>query len=234
MPLKNGSLLEETEIQKDFQKRGYLILRDFFSISEVTDLKENLKKSLVGEEQERIGYVPHGIRVWFAKESPDYLKKFIYLASIKNNLESLFQSPVEFLSVKTVFKSALVKTPSPWHQDRAYWGGCTKISIWIALDDISRDNGCLKVLPGSHRQYLDHQFFESEKAFQNRLNLRDLDLRESRELPMTAGSLMMFSDLLVHSSLPNSSGRDRWSLISTYRSRNQIDSSETWKTSLPL
>ncbi len=42
---------------------------------------------------------------------------------------------------------------TPWHQDGHYWpirplATCT---VWLALDKVDRENGCLKVIPGSHR-----------------------------------------------------------------------------------
>jgi hypothetical protein len=45
-------------------------------------------------------------------------------------------------------------TPTPWHQDCAYWLDLPDrraASCWIALDDATVDNGCLWFVPGSHR-----------------------------------------------------------------------------------
>jgi ectoine hydroxylase-related dioxygenase (phytanoyl-CoA dioxygenase family) len=44
---------------------------------------------------------------------------------------------------------------TPWHEDSAYWAGrvstmegiCT---VWLALDLVNRENGCMKVIPGTH------------------------------------------------------------------------------------
>ncbi|MEO1695418.1 MAG: phytanoyl-CoA dioxygenase family protein, partial [Pseudomonadota bacterium] len=43
---------------------------------------------------------------------------------------------------------------TPWHQDGHYWpitplATCT---VWVAIDDVTRENGCLQVIPGSHRE----------------------------------------------------------------------------------
>jgi phytanoyl-CoA hydroxylase len=54
---------------------------------------------------------------------------------------------------------ALLKGPGgrekPWHQDCAYFDiaiGTPVIGIWIALDEASEENGCLHILPGTHRE----------------------------------------------------------------------------------
>ena len=54
---------------------------------------------------------------------------------------------------------ALLKPPKgrekPWHQDCAYFNyplGTTIIGVWIALDHADANNGCLHILPGTHRE----------------------------------------------------------------------------------
>jgi len=52
---------------------------------------------------------------------------------------------------------ALIKLPwggpTDWHMDNPYWSFTSPdaISIWVALDDATPDNGCLYFIPGSHR-----------------------------------------------------------------------------------
>ena len=52
---------------------------------------------------------------------------------------------------------ALIKepwaNPTGWHIDNPYWSFTSRnaISIWVALDDVTRDNGCLYFLPGTHK-----------------------------------------------------------------------------------
>ena len=43
--------------------------------------------------------------------------------------------------------------PTGWHLDDPYWSFSSRdaISVWVALDDATRDNGCLYYLPGSHK-----------------------------------------------------------------------------------
>ena len=60
-------------------------------------------------------------------------------------------------AIRVWHDQALVKrpwdNPTAWHLDDPYWSfdSSQAISIWIALDDATRDNGCLYFLPGSHR-----------------------------------------------------------------------------------
>lgn len=51
-------------------------------------------------------------------------------------------------------KPPLSNTPTPWHQDCAYWPSLPDqraLSVWIALDEATLENGCMWFVPGSHR-----------------------------------------------------------------------------------
>jgi phytanoyl-CoA hydroxylase len=48
-------------------------------------------------------------------------------------------------------------TPTPWHQDMAYWiklPDIRSISVWLALDEATLDNGCMWYVPGAHKELL--------------------------------------------------------------------------------
>ncbi len=50
-------------------------------------------------------------------------------------------------------KAPRTNTPTPWHQDAAYWPDLPDkraASFWVALDMATRDNGCMWFIPGSH------------------------------------------------------------------------------------
>ena len=51
---------------------------------------------------------------------------------------------------------------TPWHQDEAYWGDrnalkCNSLSVWMPLDDVTVESGCMQYMPGTHKgDVLDH------------------------------------------------------------------------------
>jgi ectoine hydroxylase-related dioxygenase (phytanoyl-CoA dioxygenase family) len=140
-------------------------------------------------------------------------------------LEGLIGPEIGFLSDKVVFKDREVDYESPWHQDWAYWGGSHKISVWIALDEATPENGCLQILPSSHRAAIDHDKAQGVVGFGNRLDPgeRGMDLSKAVTIPARPGTAIFFHDLTLHASLPNRSGKDRRALINTYRDLSQPD-----------
>ena len=109
----------------------------------------------------------------------------------------------------------------PMHQDGQYWpirplATCT---VWLAIDDSDRGNGCLTVIPGSHRGrvHFRHRTRTDDDVV---LNQAVDDPRASARPPacveLERGQLSMHDIFLVHGSAPNTSGRRRAGLALRY------------------
>lgn len=143
-------------------------------------------------------------------------------------LQAIMGPDIEFLSDKLVFKSNDLGFGSPWHQDWHYWRGQHKVSVWIALDDATPENGCLKMLPGSHHRVVTMNGKGDGKGFDLRMDPKDVDESKVAVLRAAAGTAVVFHDLALHASFPNTSGADRWALISTYRNAAAPDFAYGW------
>jgi ectoine hydroxylase-related dioxygenase (phytanoyl-CoA dioxygenase family) len=109
-----------------------------------------------------------------------------------------------------------------WHQDSPYWAHASRHldrlpNVMLALDAADEENGCLRVVRGSHRRGLlpGRQgdgvlgpLFTDPQAF---------DAREEVAAAMPAGSLLFFSPHTVHGSEPNRSDRARRACVLTYQ-----------------
>ncbi len=166
----------------------------------------------------------------------DEMRSAVCDSRIVDALKSIVSPDIEFLSVKPVYKSADISFASPWHQDWQYWGGAPKVSVWIALDAATVENGCLKVIPGSHTRTWQHERIEDGVGFGNRISEDALSGENIVDVVVEAGDALFFHDLLLHASHPNTSGRDRWSMIPTYRDANVPDTGgqSVWSDSIRL
>ena len=109
----------------------------------------------------------------------------------------------------------------PWHQDGHYWpirplATCT---VWIAIDDSLVENGCLRVIPGSHR---DQALVDHLKEDRDRLVLNQrvvdgvFDESEAVDVELEAGQFSMHDVYMIHGSNPNTSTRRRAGLAIRY------------------
>jgi phytanoyl-CoA hydroxylase len=113
----------------------------------------------------------------------------------------------------------------PWHQDAATWGipaGAWTASdaplifdYWLALDPTDRDNGCLELLPGSHRcGVLPHVH---RGGLLPELDPRAFGFDDAQGLPIAAdaGDLVVYHQDMFHRSAPNRSPRPRLAAAGT-------------------
>lgn len=222
--------LSEADVAQ-YQRDGFVVVHNVFSEQEAMQWKDALKARVA--ELNKLDE-PSGVCVLMPEMMDMYTSDKVQDAKVVGILEQLIGPNVEFLSVKAVFKNAKTNFNSPWHQDWAYWQGANKISIWIALDDADPDNGCMLMAPGSHSQLADMQIVDATTGFNRRVSEDALQGLEIRTLPVRRGDAIFFHDLTLHASCQNSSGRERWCAIATYRDASQKDSSTVWQTSIVL
>ncbi|MER3452778.1 MAG: hypothetical protein C4344_03675 [Acidimicrobiia bacterium] len=107
---------------------------------------------------------------------------------------------------QSVAKPPEARTELPWHQDNGYTpvDPPEYLTCWLALDDADVANGCIWVIPGSHRAGT-VRHHDGPGPF--RVG-RD-DPAGGVPVPVRRGDVLVFSSLLMHRSGPNVSGRDR-------------------------
>ena len=107
-----------------------------------------------------------------------------------------------------------------WHQDCSYWPltPTKAITVWLAIDDADKANGCMEVYTGSHTHGLiDFDMSEAEDGNVLDQSVKNPEQYGTHQLtPLRAGQISIHSDLLVHGSAPNDSDRRRCGLTLRY------------------
>ena len=130
----------------------------------------------------------------------------------------IYSNPIQHARIKPPETAAAVGAPgndylraTPWHQDQgvitADADDTDVLSVWIPITDATLENGCLCMIPGSHREGLAPHCFEIPNQFRNAGVI---------PVPMRAGSIILFHRLTKHSSLPNQSDDIRFSFDLRY------------------
>ncbi|MFZ5722488.1 MAG: phytanoyl-CoA dioxygenase family protein [Pseudomonadota bacterium] len=128
--------------------------------------------------------------------------------------------------IKTVHNMLINKPPGvdgrhPLHQDLLYFPfrpAARIVAVWTALEPVDRENGCLAVIPGSHRgELLEHGNIDDNRN----INLayfgaRNVDLERRVHIPMAAGDTLFFHPLLLHGSGRNRSTGYRRAISAHY------------------
>jgi len=103
---------------------------------------------------------------------------------------------------------------TPWHQDGEYWpirplATCT---VWLAVDDATPENGCLRIIRGSHKtqRLLEHETNPADDLTLNQeLKKTEYDESQAVDLVLKKGQISLHDVYLVHGSEPNTSDKPR-------------------------
>jgi ectoine hydroxylase-related dioxygenase (phytanoyl-CoA dioxygenase family) len=153
-----------------YQKYGYLLIDEFFSAEIIKQSKCAINEILEIDNAEDVAEMePNNTqqarRIW----GPDYKHEF-FDTMIKNEklldaISCLIGNNIIFHYSRINMKPPKIGSPVEWHQDFAYnpHTNTDLITCMLYLDDADRHNGCLQVIPGSHRDglydhYIDHYF----------------------------------------------------------------------------
>ena len=147
----------------------------------------------------------------------------------------------------------------PWHQDSIYYNGNANpdqsvilsersqiLTVWIPMVDVDEKNGCLQIIPGSHKRGL-----RSARRDENgrQVPIEDVETwADVKNIKMKVGDVCVFGNLTFHRSLANISDEIRWSIDLRYsptgsplewlhrkwpgfiaRSQRRPESVENWK-----
>lgn len=211
--LKNGS------IKAFYEENGYFVLPDALSTEEVEDLKAEALRICRGERGDFEGIEP----MFDGDTEDDILRRYLcihfphkmsevmhnYLATPKmvDVLTEIIGPNVKCMQ-SMLFIKASGKPGQAWHQDEDFipTRNQSLTGGWIAMDDATIENGCLWIIPGSHKHGV---LWPLEAQEDDRFDCSD----ESQGFPYTdadaipvevkAGSIVFFNGYTLHRSFPN-------------------------------
>ena len=156
-------------------------------------------------------------------------------ATVAGSLAQLTAPPVKVIQSAVVYKQPrdqLVQFGS--HQDAWYLTTEPEslVLAFVTLDDADLDNGCLEVLPGSHRAALARRMTMTDRGFVQTAEGppadRRLETHPTTPLPTERGTILFVHGRTFHASRPNGSERPRRALIVHAMSAASRFSSDCW------
>jgi hypothetical protein len=116
-----------------------------------------------------------------------------------------------------IYKPPRSGRDTPWHQDEAYWNNCDtvahSISVWMPLDRVRTESGCMQFMPGSHDG--DVRRHRRLDGFPPLLTVdEDVDLSPAVSCPLAPGGATFHHCRTLHYTAPNTTDTPRraWSL----------------------
>lgn len=143
-----------------------------------------------------------------------------------DSVEALLGPNILLYNTSFVIKEPHSKTHISWHQDLTYWGfnDDKQVAAWIALSDTTEENGCMHMIPGSHKGgQLPHRTTkDSNNLLHHGQTIEGVSEEQSRCIPLKAGEASLHHGWTMHTSYPNKSDDRRIGLTINYISTDMF------------
>jgi ectoine hydroxylase-related dioxygenase (phytanoyl-CoA dioxygenase family) len=221
---------------ESYRSSGFIVIENFLSEEELEQWRETVTKAV----KERAGIKIPGkeIRIGEAdgiNEDADYFGKVfdqllnlwqtdegVKKIMLDERLGNMAAQLAGVDGIRIWHDQALIKrpwaNPTSWHLDTPFWSFSDRnaISIWVALDNATLENGCLFFIPGSHKQ----TNFDKITIGKNMDGIFDVypQLKNTMPVaaPMKAGSCSFHNGLTVHGANANMTSGFRRAMTCAY------------------
>ncbi|MCL4859447.1 MAG: phytanoyl-CoA dioxygenase family protein [Caldilineaceae bacterium] len=131
-------------------------------------------------------------------------------------IEDLLGPNIQLFHDQGLWKPAYTGGPVHWHQDNAYWR-CSPpnlVSAWLTLDDVTRENGAMQFIPGTHLQTVGHGKASTSNALLDSGDQADTSRAVVVDLP--AGGITIHHCQTLHMTEPNTTPNQRRAIAIHY------------------
>ena len=122
-----------------------------------------------------------------------------------------------------------------WHQDIRYWSYARPdlVNVWIALGREHAANGCLQVIPGSHRFDFDRSRFDADVYFRTDLPENQALIQTRQFVELEPGDVLFFHCKTLHAASRNTTNESKYSAVFTFRGGDNYPLPNTRSSALP-
>jgi phytanoyl-CoA hydroxylase len=221
-----------TESQLDFwDKNGYLAIEGVVSereteqlraaLDRLTDRAEGLTESTDRFKLQAFGDSGGGHAVQQIAEPHELAPEWMALCRdqrILDVVESLLGPNILLYYSMLMMKPARQGFRAPWHQDFAFFvhDRAALVAVQLYLDDSTLENGCIHVVPGSHKLGLLNHFRDGQFTEVVEGDTSAFDAQQTA-VPVKAGGIAVWHCLTLHSSPPNTSESPRRAIVFEYK-----------------
>jgi hypothetical protein len=209
-------------LKATFEEQGYVVARGMFSGAEMDRFVAEIKSS---DERRREGESLDAGTMRFYSNlfySNPAIQRFITQPALIE-----FMAPIVGPDFWVRWDQAVAKGPNSgvfhWHQDNAYNRlRHQHYQLWIALSEMTPENGGLWLVPGSHRHRIRHRR-EGKHMCAEGSELYDAPIARKTFIEADAGDVVLFSSLTLHKTYENTTDRTRWAYVAEYMRSDHYD-----------
>jgi hypothetical protein len=199
-------VLTETQVRQ-YRDQGYTAPVPALSTHEAATLRARLEayEASAGALQGPLRHKSHLLFTW--------LNDLVRHPRILDAVEDVIGPDILLFGASIFAKGARDRSYVSWHQDSAYFGLSPhqEVTVWVAFTESTPQNGCLRVLPGSHLgdNYRHIETFAPENMLARGQTIEGIADSAGVDIPLQPGEFSMHHECTAHGSLTNRSDARR-------------------------
>jgi len=201
-------------------------------------LPENKFQGLQRHFEDKLARLPADVRPE-GMDVPHFtdpkLFEWLFADEVLDMVEPLLGPDIALFSSHFICKPKGNGKKVPWHEDSAYWGKMISpmqvVTVWLAIDPSTRENGCMKVIPRTHENgYSDYGPVDTTThVFGSEIKPHQVDLTKAVYFELQPGFCSLHESKLMHGSDANSSNIRRCGYTMRYISAKTVLNPESRK-----
>lgn len=212
--MADADVRDRERVLADFDRDGYVIFRDV------------IDADLIGEASGHVAWLqerhpdvrPEQLGHTFLRDDPFWVRLISDERLVQ--IAQLFVGPdLGLFASHYISKPPFSGQPVLWHQDSAFWplDPMEVVTLWLAVDPSTRENGCVRLIPGSHK--LDVAAMRDNTDVESVLGKEiavDVDETQAVDMVLAPGDVEVHHPNIVHGSEANTSPQRRCGLTIRY------------------
>jgi phytanoyl-CoA hydroxylase len=226
--------------QREFDKDGFVALRQFGHGEELADLMANVDRFIrdvvPNMPLEQVYYEDKNNRATLKQiqlmgDYDPYFRDLFVASRFREVAEQLLDGPVVPKNLQYFNKPPGIGQPTPPHQDGYYFmlDPCEAVTMWFALDQVDEENGCVRYISGSHHRGMrQHARTETLGFSQGITDFSAVNREQEVAMPAQPGDLLVHHAMTIHRADGNhSQDRSRRALGFVYYSQRAKEDAST-------
>jgi phytanoyl-CoA hydroxylase len=204
-----------TAAVEKFERDGYALFPDVLDADTVAEAQAHVQWLMQRHPDTRPEHLGHTLM----REDPFWVR-LISDDRLLDIAEQFIGPDIALFASHYISKPPFDGQPVLWHQDGSYWPlvPMRVVTLWLAVDDSLPDNGCLRVIPGTHRLPLQAMRRRTDVAnvLSSEIDPGLVDESRAVDCVLRAGGVEVHHPNIIHGSNANTSPRRRCGLTIRY------------------
>jgi phytanoyl-CoA hydroxylase len=158
-------------------------------------------------------------KIWELTRHDAVFREYAFHPKIVGMVQALLGPDLKLYGDQMFLKPPFHGSEKPFHQDSPYWDiePMNLVTCWMALDESTLENGCMRFLPGTHKGGpLPHRHLSGPHIVPE--GYEEFDLSQEVAVELQPGDCTLHHSLVLHQSTPNRSASPRRGLTTAYMS----------------